>query len=156
MQCLTYLTVIYRKRRQVEETRHYVSRSLPVATAAKMVEYIAAAKANLAWVAWREKDLSRAQENGRAALELWQQPLPVYPFQWTALWPLIGVALAQAQVSEAVDYARALLEPAQQRFPDALTAVVEEAIKAWEGGESETTRTHLNQATDLAQELGYL
>jgi hypothetical protein len=91
-------------------------------------------------------------------MDLWQQ-LPVdqaiYPFQWTAFWPLIGVALARDLTSEAVDYARALLEPSQQRLPDALSALLEEAIKSWEGGETETAHTYLNQAIELAQELGW-
>ena len=155
--CLTYLTIIHRKRRQVEEVRHYVSRSLAVATAGQMLEYIGMARANLAWLAWREGDLSETEANGRTALESWQQvPIGQAPFQWTALWPLIGVALAQDQVSEAVDYARALLEPTQQLLSEALTAIVEEAIHTWEGGDLEETRTNLDQAVELAQEMGYL
>ena len=78
------------------------------------------------------------------------------PFKSLALWPLIQVGLAQNQVSEVIDYARALLEPDQQPLPDALTTVVEEAIAAWETGESELAHTHLDRALELAQELGYL
>jgi class 3 adenylate cyclase/tetratricopeptide (TPR) repeat protein len=154
--CLTYLTILYRKRMEIEEVQHYISRALTVATAGKMLEYISTAKANLAWVMWREGNLSGAQENGRTALEMWQQEPLVYPFQWTALWPLIGVALARDKVFEAVDYARALLEPSQQRLPDALIAVLEEVIKTWDCGESETARTNLNQAIELAQKLSWI
>jgi tetratricopeptide (TPR) repeat protein len=157
--CLTYLTILYRKRGLAEEVRHYISRSLVAATAAQMLEYIAMTKANLAWAAWRQGNLSEAEANGRAALELWQQ-LPVghasCAFEWTALWPLIGVALAQDLTSDAVDYGRALLEPSQQCLPYALMGVVEKVIKTWEGGESETICIYLNQAIELAQELGYL
>jgi tetratricopeptide (TPR) repeat protein len=156
--CLTYLTILYRKHGQVEKARHYISRSLSIATAAQTLEIVATAKANLAWVAWCEENLSEAEFNGRAALDLWQQPpvdQAIYPFQWTAFWPLMGVALAQDLSSEAVDYARALLDPSQQLLPDALTALLEEAIKSWEGGETETAHTYLNQAIELAQELGW-
>jgi class 3 adenylate cyclase/tetratricopeptide (TPR) repeat protein len=153
--CLTYLTILYRKRGQSEEVQNYISRALDVATAGNMLEYISTAKANLAWVKWYMGNLSEAQENGRIALEIWQQAPLVYPFKWTALWPLISVAHVQYQVSEAVDYARTLLEPAQQRLPDALTALLEKAIKSWEGGETETAHTYLNQAIELAQELGW-
>jgi len=153
--CLTYLTILYRKRGQSEEVQHYISRALDVATAGNMLEYISAAKANLAWVKWYVGNLSEAQENGQIALEMWQQAPLVYPFKWTALWPLISVAYVQYQVSEAVDYARTLLEPTQQRLPDALTALLEEAIKSWEGGETETAHTYLNQTIELAQELGW-
>jgi predicted ATPase/class 3 adenylate cyclase len=151
--CLTYLTILCRKRRQLEKVQHYISRALDVATTGNMLEYISTAKANLAWVNWYEGNLSEAQENGRIALEMWQQAPLVYPFKWTALWPLISVAHIQHQVSEAVDYARSLLEPAQQQLPDALTALLEEAIWFWERGELETAHNHLNQAIELAQGL---
>ena len=151
--CLTYLTILYRRSGEIEEVQHYISRALAVATTGKMLEYISTAKANLAWVKWRQGNFSEAQENGRTALEMWQQEPLIYPFQWTALWPMIGVALAQGKVSEAVDYACALLEPSQQRLPDALNVVLEEVIKTWKGGESETAYTYLNQAIELAHEL---
>ncbi|NIO70856.1 MAG: AAA family ATPase [Anaerolineae bacterium] len=152
--CLTHLMDIGREHEQVEGIRYYVSRSLEAALALQMPEYIGAARANLAWLAWCERDLSQVQENGQSALALWQQT--AYPFQWLALWPLIGVALVQDQISEAVDYARALLGPIQQRLPDPLRAALEDTIRAEEQGQPETARTHLNRAIELAQEMGYL
>jgi len=156
---LTYLFILYRKWGKIEKARQYISRSLEAARGAHMSEYIGTAKANLAWVAWREGDLSEARVNGQAALRLWQQ-LPVghasCAFKWTALWPMIGVALAQELNTEAVDYARATLEPSQQCLPDALNLVLGKVIKTFEGGELEKTSIHLNHAIELAQELGYL
>jgi tetratricopeptide (TPR) repeat protein len=154
--CLTYLTVASRKRGQVEKTRHYIAKSLEVATAVQMREYIATAKANRAWVSWREENLAEAQENGRTALELWQQMPLVYPFRWTALWPLIGVALAENRTADAVEHARSLLEVTQQRLPDRLTGQLEEAISAWEGGEPQRAHACLNQCIEVAQEMGDL
>jgi DNA-binding SARP family transcriptional activator len=155
--CLTYLTINYRQRSQVEKVKDYISRSLAMATAAHMPENVGVAKANLAWVAWREGNLAEAEAQGRAALKLWEQlALHVYPFHWVALWPLIGIALAQDQVAAVIDYARALLEPTQLRLPDVLTAVVEEAIWAWEQTQPEMARAHLNRAIELAQKMGYL
>jgi len=93
--CLTYLTILYRRRGQLERARRYASQSLASATAGQMLEYIGMASANLAWVAWHEGNLAQAEEEGRAALDLWRQ-LPAAhsscAFQWTALWPLVGVA----------------------------------------------------------------
>jgi len=123
-----------------------------------MLEYIGTAQANLAWLAWREGDLSRAEAKGQAALASWHQ-LPAghasCAFQWTALWPLIGVALAHNRTSAASGYGRALLEATQQRLPDALTEAVKNAVTAWEESESEAARAWLDQAIVLAQELGY-
>jgi class 3 adenylate cyclase/tetratricopeptide (TPR) repeat protein len=154
--CLTYLTVSSRKRGQVEDVREYVARSLAVAKEAQMLDYVGTANANLAWLAWREGDLSEAQEKGQSALALWEPLSLTYAWQWTALWPLIGVALAQDRVPEAVDHTRALLDPLQERLPDALAAVVHEAIGAWEQAQVETARNHLSQAIALAGEMGYV
>jgi eukaryotic-like serine/threonine-protein kinase len=107
-------------------------------------------------VAWRLGNMDECQENGLAALELWRPLSMSYPFCWTALLPLISVALAKQQVSEAVEYARMLLEPHQQRFPDDLTTALETAIQAWDTGQSDAARSHLQQATALAREMSYL
>ena len=154
-QCLTYLTIVYRKLGQVEEATDYALRSLEAATSVQDPTYIGAARANLAWVAWRKANLTEALEKGKAALESWQQS-PGYPFQWLALYPLISVALAHDRIPEAVEYARGLLEPAQQALPDPLKTVLEEAIETWERGEPEAARAYLDRAIKLAQEMGYL
>jgi DNA-binding SARP family transcriptional activator len=165
--CLTYLTILYRKRGQLENARQYVSRSLEAAKAGEMVEYVGTAHANLAWVEWREGNLGQAEAYGRTAMEFWHQ-LPAghssCSFQWTALWPLMGVALEQHQAASAAakaasgasQLARALLEPTQQRLPDALTAVLEKAIKAWEEGASDRAHASFDRGLELAQEFGYL
>ena len=153
---LTYLTMLHRRRGQIKDVKYYVSRSMAVATARQMLEYIGMAKANLAWVAWREGNLSAAQDNGRVALETWQQAPLASPFQWAALWPLMAVAMTQNRVSEAIDHARVLLEPSQQRLPDALAGMIQKAVVTWEGGRSEMAHAHLSRAIELVQELGYL
>ncbi len=157
--CLTYLTILYRKRGRLDRARQYASRSLAAATAGQMLEYTGTAHANLAWVAWREGDWAQAEVEGRAALDLWQL-LPAghssCAFQWTALWPLIAAACAHHQTSEAGGYARALLEPTQQRLPDALTTAVQNAVQACQEAEPEAACACLEQAIGLAQELGYL
>ncbi len=157
--CLTYLTIVYRKRGQVEETSLYASRSLTVATSLHWLEYIPMARANLAWVAWRQGNLSEAQANARAALDGWKASQVVdYAnlLNWTALWPLISIALAQDQLSAAIDDARVLLAPQQQPLPDALRATVEAATQAWDSGRLEAAYAHLQQAAALAGEMGYL
>jgi DNA-binding SARP family transcriptional activator len=154
--CLTYLTIVYRKRGQVEETSRYASRASKVATSLHWPEDVAMASANLAWVAWRQGNQSEAQATARAALEEWKALQVDYPFHWTALWPLISIALAQDQLSAAIDYARALLAPQQLVLPDALRTAIEAATQAWDSGRLEAARAHLQQAAALAGEMGYL
>jgi tetratricopeptide (TPR) repeat protein len=154
--CLTYLTIVERKRGRIDAVREYVRRSLAVATAGQMLEYLGAAKGNLAWLAWRGGDLDEAHARGQEALDLWRQLMITYPFHWTALWPIIGVTLAQDQLAEAIDHVRHMLEPTQQRMPDALETILREALHEWDQGRPEQARERLLWAVELAKGLGFL
>jgi predicted ATPase/class 3 adenylate cyclase/tetratricopeptide (TPR) repeat protein len=157
--CLTYLTIVQRKRGQEDDARHYSTRSLALAEAAGMLEYVGTACANLAWVAWCAGNPADTEAQGHAALAAWQQ-LPMGHasccFQWTALWPLIAVALARGRVEEAIESARALLTPWQQRLPDALDARVNAALAAWDQGQADSTLGWLRDALAMARQTGYL
>jgi hypothetical protein len=157
--CLTYLTVLYRRLGKLEDARQHASRSMAAAMAGQMLEYTGTARANLAWVAWREGNLAQADDHGRAALESWKQLPPGHSscsFQWTALWPLAAVACASDRLAEACRFLSPLLEPNQQRLPEPLELAVREAITAWEDKVPEDARTRLQQACELAQEHNYL
>jgi hypothetical protein len=58
-------------------------------------------------------------------------------------------------VAEAIDHARAMLDPAQQRLPEGLAGALERGIQAQDCGQVEAARTHLERALALAQELGF-
>jgi tetratricopeptide (TPR) repeat protein len=153
--CLTYLTVLSRRHGEVEGARHYISRSLPVAQSAQVPMYVGAAQANLAWVAWRRDDFSEAKANGQAALDTWK-PIGAFPFKWTALWPLTGVALARQEVDRAMTYTRKMLDPLQQLLPGEMASALEAAIQAWDQGQAEDAETHVRHAAETAVDLGYL
>jgi tetratricopeptide (TPR) repeat protein len=157
--CLTYLTILYRLGGQLAQAQRYARQSLASAEGAQMLEYTGTAYANLAWVAWRERDMASAEKYGQAALESWQK-LPTghssCAFQWTAVWPLAAVALRSDQIARACSLLSALLDPSQQHLPDALEETVREAISAWEEDNLEVARNHVQQAIGLAQESGYL
>jgi hypothetical protein len=74
---------------------------------------------------------------------------------WTALCPLIALALDAGDLASAIDYIRRLLNPNQPRLPNALTASFEQALLAWKHGAPERVTLLLQQATALAQ-LHYL
>ena len=157
--CLAYLTVAYRQCGRLAETAQYATNALAVATAAHMPEYIGMAWANQSWLAWRSGDLQVAEEYGQTALTTWQQ-LPAdhasLPFQWIALWPLIAVALHGEQIAAAIGHARALLDPARQRVPDALEALLVQAIHRWEQGDAQAAGRLLEDALTLAHDMNYL
>ncbi len=157
--CLTYQTIAYRRCGRMEETAQVAARALIVATTAHMPEYVGTAQANQAWLAWLSGDTGATEAHGRAALVAWRQLAPGHastPFQWLALWPLIAVALHEKQLSLAVEYARALLDPSQQRLSDTLTASLEQAVQAWDEGTPESAHGLLDQSLALAQQMHYL
>jgi len=156
---LTYSAIAARRRDQVAATQDLVTQTLTAASHAHMPEYVALARANQAWLAWRQHDYAAVRDHGAAALALWQQ-LPVThasaPFQWTALWPLLAVALHGEELVTAVDYGRVLLDPHQQQLPASLTTALGQALQAWDDGAPVVALPLLQQAVALAQQLHYL
>jgi DNA-binding SARP family transcriptional activator len=154
--CLTYLCLLNRHRQQTETVRGLTERALRVCQAAGLAEYLGAALGNLAWLAWRAGNLTEAQARGREALEQWRQIQMPYAFKWLALWPLLGVALAQGQAAEAVEHARALLDVTQQALPEAIAAGLEAAVRSADAGDMEAARLALKGIRGPAVALGYL
>jgi class 3 adenylate cyclase/tetratricopeptide (TPR) repeat protein len=158
--CLTYLVVCWRMRGQVAEVQQIAAQSEETARKAGMPEYIGTARANLAWAAWRQGDLASAQTQGLAAMDQWGK-IPAghasCAFEWTALLPLMAVAAANHQPGQAIDYARAMLDPAKLRFPDLLERALESAIQSWENNPSEAAlEDQLNQVFAYARQMRYL
>jgi tetratricopeptide (TPR) repeat protein len=154
LRCLGYLALVCRKRGQMEDVQHYISQATTMHP--QLRDNIGLNKANLAWIAWREGKMSEARELSRTALREWQLLPTIYPFQWTALLPLIDIALAGKQSAEAVDYVRVLLAPEQLRLPDTLSDILEAAIGRWDDNQPDAAQTYLQQAIVLAQKIRYL
>jgi eukaryotic-like serine/threonine-protein kinase len=153
---LTYLLVVARKRGDVEGVREAVGPVIERAREASLPEYEAMAVANRAWVAWRSGDEQTAVADALAALEMWQG-LPVRYFcDWMALWPLVAMALASGQVEEAAGHARGMLPPPQQLLQEPVRTMVENAVQAWDEGQTAEAAELLGRAVDAARELGYL
>jgi tetratricopeptide (TPR) repeat protein len=153
---LTYLTVLYRMRGQVDQARRFAVRSLDLATEQHMLEYIGMAKAGMAWLAWREGDASAARVSGEAAVEMWLQAPLSTPFQWTARLPLLATCLGQEQLPDAIGHAQAVLQPDQQRLPPAFNLQLERAVVAWQRGDRAAASACLWRALERARESGFL
>jgi DNA-binding SARP family transcriptional activator/tetratricopeptide (TPR) repeat protein len=157
--CLTYLTMLYRQSERIVDAEDAAVHALSIANAAQMPEYIGMARANEAWVAWRRREFGRVDESGRAALVTWDQ-LPnthaSLPYNWTALWPLIGLALREEQLPTAVEYLHMLLDPNQQRLPDTLVAIIELALHAWDRSELDEANQQIHRSVEIAQQFQYL
>ena len=153
--CLAYLAVVHRRQGHDAEVETYARRELAVAESAGMLDYLGAGQANLAWLAARQGYLVEAERLGQAALETWRTYAMPYPFYWQALWPLIGVALAQDRPADAISYARQLCDPSQQALPPAIEEPLVAALAAWDAGQPDAARNLLHRALDLAQQTNF-
>ena len=158
--CLTYLTILYRRARQLKKFLEYLPRSLEVATNARMTEYVGTAKANQSWAAWAEGKEAEALAYAEEAFTIWGSLPSGFAscvFQWTALMPVLNIAVNSGRLEDAVRHARALLEPPQKRLPESLTASLEKCITAWDGGEKpDRIQAYCRHALDLARQEMYL
>lgn len=156
---LAYLAIAQRRRDDLEKAEAFAVRTLDMATTAHMPEYVAMAKGNLAWLAWRKQQYDEVEKAGQAALVLWQQ-LPVThasaPFQWLALLPLITAALHDEEMERVMDDTRRLLDPHQQQLPKALHLLLEQSLDAWDRGVQSDALQFLHQAIVVAQQIHYL
>ncbi len=154
--CYTYLTIIFRKQRNFQRAQEYVTYSIRTATNRNLVTYQATARANLAWLALHRGNIDQAEAYGKEALELWGKVPFVYPFQWTALWPLIARAVDNEQIDQAVDYAQGLLASDQQRLPDVINKALKHAIEDWDSKKQDHSIQYIKEALRLAGKHQYL
>jgi hypothetical protein len=121
-----------------------------------MVEYIAMAKANLAWVAWKDGRLQDVEELGEEALALWHGMEDQPSMDWIALWPLIATASEHDNFSKAIDSMRGLLAEGQYPLADAVMADCRAAIDCSMRDDREALRTCLDRALQTACAFQYL
>lgn len=152
----TYLGVLYRRLGRLDDARALIHTALETATRGQRPMYVAMALANQAWLAWRAGDTDETQRLGAAALAIWQDLPIVYPFQWTARWPMLAAALLGDDLPAALDHAAALLSPALQAPAHLLAEQLRSALACRERGAWEPARQYLAEAVRLAGESGYL
>lgn len=152
--CCTHLALLHRRRGDEDAVRSWTARG--VAAGEEIPASTGMARANEAWLAWRSGDAAGARTQAEAALRVWAGISPVYPFQWAARWPLLAAALAGGAVDEAVEHARAMLDPEQQPLPDEVARELALAVDLWESGDLPRTRSHLQGASEAAAPLGFL
>jgi len=113
-------------------------------------ELVAYSEANLAWLAWRESRLEECRLKAQAALDTWWKT-PEFAYRGLADWPLLGCCLADGHIQAAIDLARDILHPSQQKMPPAIESHLLTAIDA-EGTEASRI---LEQAVQLARRYSY-
>jgi tetratricopeptide (TPR) repeat protein len=154
--CLTYRAVAFRRLGDIARCATEAERTLKLARKLGMTEYIAMAKASLAWIAWRQEDHPQAEKLASEALELWHGMDDPYGFDWMALCPLIAIALHQNNSSVAIGFARGLLAENQHPLPENLLSPIRKACDEWQTGARENATADLACAMKVARELSYL
>ena len=153
---LGYLVTATRMRGDAGAARAAIGPAIEQARRAALPEYEAMAVANRAWAAWRDGGEDRAAADAIAALEMWEGLPNRLPFDWMALWPLLAMAVTAQRTEQAVQYARGMLRPGQQRPREPARAMVDGAVRAWEAGHAADAEDLLRRAVDAARDLGYL
>jgi eukaryotic-like serine/threonine-protein kinase len=154
--CLTYLAVAHRRAGNVERAREFATRTVALAAKLQMVEYVAMAKANLAWIAWKEGELDDCEKLAREALELWHGMEDPLSMDWMALWPLIATALARKQTEHAVKFAKGLFPDSQHPIDDEVMSATGQAIDSWRKGEAEVAAAQMQTALQTAVQHRYI
>ncbi len=154
--CAIFLAFGYRMRGQVEATESWSIRAFNIASGAGIELYLAAAKANFAWVAWRAHDFQHARSLALEAISRWQQVAPQYPLQWLAVWVALGVAVQEARLDDAVDYARQIMAQSQMMQREEAAVQLTEAIEMWDANHVSHCIARLADVCRVAGSLGYL
>ncbi|HEX4951289.1 MAG TPA: tetratricopeptide repeat protein [Blastocatellia bacterium] len=151
-----YLMFAARMRGQPDVAQSYFETVLSTTWAGLVADYTYTVKGCQAWIAWRAGKLAEARAFGMAGREILRQaPYPL-PFQWVVYFPLLAVAVAENQITEACEYAQRILDPIQMILPDDLTQQLEAAIHAAETKDDESARTAFAASLKLATEYGYV
>ena len=154
--CLTYLAVAHRRAGNVAEAREFANRTLTLAAKLQMVEYVAMAKANLAWVEWKDRHLDECEKLGSEALDLWhgmEDPLSV---DWMALFPLIATAMEQKQTDRAIKFAEGLFPESQHPIDEEVMSATGKAIDSWRKGDAAATQSQMQNALATAERHHYV
>jgi class 3 adenylate cyclase/tetratricopeptide (TPR) repeat protein len=120
-------------------------------------EWVAMVKGTLAWLAFQEGRSEDVLLLAAECEELNKKAHGVERFvNWVRLWPVVAVHLAAGRVEPAVEAARQMLDPSQQRFEDELESLLTSACQAWDTGEASEAEEALSDALVVAEELRYL
>lgn len=151
--CQAYLSTLHRIKGDPEQSKDFSLLCLEKAESLGMQTYAGLAQANLAWLDWKAGDSLSAWERAHTALDAWRGS--VFPFQWTAHFLIIAMAVDQENVSEAIVSCKALLEPVQQKLPDSVNNLLSGTIFEWDRGNTVQVTDNINHLLAIIKTLRY-
>lgn len=153
--CMTYLTILFRKRKDVDRVRKYAHESIQVAKAGNMIEYVGMAYASLAWADVRQALWDQARDHFQRSLDSISGTMQIRMSPWVIYMPALRLSLHEDQIAQAVDHVRPVIASKIMRLPDEMVASIEQAIAAWERGDVDSARTHLVSSFEIAEREGF-
>ncbi len=156
LQCRTYLAVAKRRSGHPDRVKELIETCLQAASEQRRPEYAGVARANDAWLHWLAGDFVATVEHASEALACWRLIATDYPFEWLALWPLLGASLSLGRLQDALAAARSLLGPYLQSPADDVREHLTWALQAWDDRCPGAAEDHLRQALAAAQAGRYL
>jgi len=151
-----YLMVVARMRGEIEKAQSYFPTILSHAWAGPMSDYRVQVRACEAWIAWRAGKLEDAHRLAEESLKKMQEMSAKFPFQWMAVFVLLGIAVTEYQILKAIGWIQILLDPLVMRLPDDLTDALDSAVKLGEANHLDAAHQSLEDALKLATVYGYL
>ena len=121
-----------------------------------MHEYIALATANLSWEAWQRGADSTACKLARDAMVQFEKTSIAYPFEWSALLPLIASSQTQKDLSEVPKLCARLLDSSQQNLPETLRNVVADIATLTGSDDVPLIKRRIAALIDAARYSGFL
>lgn len=121
-----------------------------------MTEYVAMAKANLAWAAWKHARLEDCNSLGHEALKLWHAMRDPYSMDWIALWPLIGAAMERQRTGDAIELAKGLFRDGQHPIEEEVMSATRKAIESCKTGNGWAAESDMRNALGAAAHHHYI
>jgi hypothetical protein len=153
---LNYMALIGRKLGDVGMAREWAQRTVVLAEKAKNPFYRITAIGSLAWAAIHAGEEERARALLKEVLGL-EEKVPS-PIRFMALGPAIGMEVKHKDWEAAIKHAKLILHPSQQKMPDELQSMLEDAVAKWEAGDASATEALLEQSLAFMREkkMGYV
>ncbi|MGA7613778.1 MAG: protein kinase [Thermoanaerobaculia bacterium] len=145
-----YLSLVSRRRGEVEESRLRTDTSIALARETNLREYVITGEGNLGWIAWKNGDRAEAERLTRKSLHDRIESGLQIPLDWVPAFPLLDILSSDGKREEAKVLVRRLLQPDQHRFPPRL----EEALTS--ASSSDDPLPALEESLRIARELRYL
>lgn len=153
---LAYLVHAHRIAGDCEAANRQLQLARPAAEELAMHDYVGLAMATESWLALRSGDLALASDRAAEALAYWEARAPRYPLQWTALVPVLEIAVDKADWSAMVQAVRKLLDPVQALPPVTVEAALAKIARAAERSEPQSAWDAAREALRRARATGFV